>query len=288
MSLNMENLRPLLTTYAYNILGVLEDAQDVTQEAYLRFIQADSDKIENKRAYLIRSVINLSINQKKRQQKIVADYYGEWLPEPIASEQADSGILKKELLSYSLMVLLEKLNPKQRAVFILKEAFDYDHQEIAAILNISPENSRKLLSRSRAQLGEQARVEPNKNSSPVFNRYLDVLCKQDVTLLHELLHEDITVTSDGGGKARAGVNPIVGKKNALKMLAGLYRKFYQPARLSVAVINGEPALMISNESGVSGCMMIEANNLGEILNVFIVRNPDKLKFLNRSLSRKWA
>src|SRR5688572_17644493 len=126
----MESIRPLLTTYAYNILGSLDEAKDVVQDAYLKFMQLDRQDIEDQKAYLVRMVINLSINQKKRQRRIVADYPGEWLPEPVATEKADTGILRKEVLSYSLMVLLEKLNPRQRAVFILNEAFDYDHEEI--------------------------------------------------------------------------------------------------------------------------------------------------------------
>ena len=99
----MESLRPLLTTYAYNILGVLEEAKDVVQDAFLKFMHIDGDKIEDKKAYLIRTVINLSINQKKKQKKLVADYPGEWLPEPVATETADKALLRKEVLSYSLI-----------------------------------------------------------------------------------------------------------------------------------------------------------------------------------------
>lgn len=145
----METLRRLLITYAYNITGSYEDAKDIVQDAYIKFMNVEKD-IENKKAYLIRSVINLSINFKKKQKKLLFEYPGMWLPEPVATEKADMEINSKEILSYSLMVLLEKLNAKQRAVFILREAFNYDHEEIADVLRITVENSRKILSRAKS------------------------------------------------------------------------------------------------------------------------------------------
>src|SRR5690606_3781018 len=148
----MNEYRPLLVTYAYNILGSMEEARDIVQDAFVNLMKRGEDGIENEKAYLIRTVINLSINRKKRQQKMLASYPGEWLPEPVATEKADREVVQKDILSYSLMVLLEKLNPRQRAVFILKEAFDYDHDEIAGVLNITPENSRKILSRAKSLL----------------------------------------------------------------------------------------------------------------------------------------
>ncbi|HEY6977131.1 MAG TPA: sigma-70 family RNA polymerase sigma factor, partial [Chitinophagaceae bacterium] len=139
----------LLTTYAYNILGSYEDAKDVVQDAYLKLMEGNTATIEDKKAYLVRTVINLSINKKNRQKRQRALYPGEWLPEPVATEKADTALNRKEILSYSLMVLLERLNAKQRAVFILKEAFAYDHAEIAEVLDITEEHSRKLLSRAK-------------------------------------------------------------------------------------------------------------------------------------------
>src|SRR5690606_38079969 len=149
----MEDIRKLLTTYAYNILGSYEDAKDVVQDAYLKFYKLDdNESIENKKAYLVRMVINLSINLKKRKNVLVSEYPGEYLPEPLAIEGADTNIIRQDVLSYSLMVLLDKLNPKQRAVFILKEAFDYDHRDISEVLDITEESSRKLLSRAKQEL----------------------------------------------------------------------------------------------------------------------------------------
>src|SRR3954471_10200972 len=148
----MDSLRPLLTSYAYNILGSYEDAKDVVQDVLLEMINRTDADIQNEKAYLIRSVINRAINARNKLQKMRSGYPGNWLPEPVATETADGNLNQRDILSYSLMVLLEKLDAKQRAVFILKEAFNYDHEEIADVLDISVENSRKILSRARAAL----------------------------------------------------------------------------------------------------------------------------------------
>src|SRR4051812_38294828 len=109
----MEDIRKLLTTYAYNILGSYEDAQDIVQDAYLKFYNLeDNSSIDNKKSYLVRTVINLSINLKKRKNKLLPTYPGEYLPEPLATENADTNVVRQDILSYSLMVLLDKLNPK--------------------------------------------------------------------------------------------------------------------------------------------------------------------------------
>ena len=185
----MESLRPLLTTYAYNIIGTYEDAKDIVQDAYLKFMSIDEEKIENKKAYLVRTVINLAINFKNRQKKIVAQYPGPWLPEPIATEDADLPINRKEVLTYSLMVLLEKLNARQRAVFILREAFDYDHEEIAETLSISVENSRKLLSRAKDQLQSRAPLKEQNIPSTYLENFLTVLQSGDTIKLCGLIFD---------------------------------------------------------------------------------------------------
>lgn len=279
----MDALRPLLTTYAYNILGIMDDANDVVQDAYVKFMGVDSDKIENPKAYLIRTVINLSINKKKRQQKLITNYPGEWLPEPVDTEGADTAINKKEILSYSLMVLLEKLNAKQRAVFILKEAFDYDHEEIAEVLDITPENSRKLLSRARNQLKQPAAVDSNSITKAEFlNKYLDVIRKGDTGRLEKMLYEDVLVVSDGGGKAAAFLKPVQGRSNVLALLMGLKNKFFDQVRVEFGEVNHMPALFYFGGDQPVTCQILIIEN-DQILSSYIIRNPDKLKELQKKL-----
>ncbi len=277
----MDALRPLLITYAYNILGSFEDAQDIVQDAFLKFMDVDSSKIDNKKAYLVRMVINLAINQKNRQKKLIDSYPGEWLPEPVATESADTLLNRKEVLSYSLMVLLEKLNAKQRAVFILKEAFDYDHEEIAEVLGISVENSRKLLSRAKSQLREPA---PETDSVPppgYLDKYLDVIRKGDTHQLEKMLHDEVVVISDGGGKAVAFINPVAGKKSVMALLLGLGNKYYKNVRVEQARINHEPALFYYDDDGMLVTCQIFVIREGILENVFFIRNPDKLRALQK-------
>jgi RNA polymerase sigma-70 factor (ECF subfamily) len=274
----MESLRPLLTTYAYNIVGSLEEAKDIVQEAFLKFTLIDSDRIANKKAYLTRTVINLSINQKKRQKKLVAGYPGEWLPEPVATESADTIVLSKEVLSYSLMVLLEKLDAKQRAVFILKEAFDYDHSEIAAVLDITEDNSRKILSRARTQLKTEAPAEEKCIPPDYLDKYLHVIRNGDTAQLEKLLTADITVVSDGGGKVAAFRKPVAGRKSVVALLQGIQIKFYNKLKIEPRLVNHQPALFYYDGGKLVNCQVFSFTN-GYVDHIFFIRNPDKLKSL---------
>ncbi|MBO9633160.1 MAG: sigma-70 family RNA polymerase sigma factor [Chitinophagaceae bacterium] len=278
----MDILRPLLTTYAYNIMGSLEDAKDIVQDAYLKFMQIDTERIGNKKAYLVRTVINLAINQKNRQQKLIDSYPGEWLPEPVATESADSILNTKDVLSYSLLVLLEKLNPKERAVFILKEAFDYDHEEIAQVLELTVENSRKLLSRAKSKLREPAPPADSIVPAAFLSKYLEVIRNGDTPQLEKLLHKDIVVVSDGGGKAVAFRNVISGLENVSKLLQGLMHKYYENTRIEQGVINHQPALFFY-ENGEVATVQVFVIEGDKILNAYFMRNPDKLKTLQEIL-----
>lgn len=276
----MENIRKLLITYAYNIIGSYEDAKDIVQDAYLNFSDTDTDGIENKRAYLIRIVINLSVNFKKRQQKLIKQYPGEWLPEPVATERADAAIDRKEILSYSLMVLLERLNAKQRAVFILKEAFDYDHREIAAVLNITEENSRKIYSRAKQELKQPGPVDSAVIPNDYLDKYIEVIYKADTAQLENLLQNEITVIADGGGKVSATIHPVTGKPNVIKLLLGLKRKFYsgEDVRIEKAIVNHHPAMLYYHGNELSNCQVFDFQK-GKISRIYFIRNPDKLQSL---------
>jgi RNA polymerase sigma factor (sigma-70 family) len=274
----MESFRPLLTTYAYNIVGTLDEAKDIVQDAFVKFMQEDRSGIEDQKAYLVRTVINLSINQKKRQKKLIAEYPGEWLPEPVATEKADTSILRKEVLSYSLMVLLEKLDARQRAVFILKEAFDYDHAEIADVLGTTEENSRKILSRAKTRLKADTPVEEKAIPPGYLDKYLHVMQNGDTHQLEKLLTDDITITSDGGGKATAFVKRVVGREPVMALLLGLYKKFYHGVLIEQRSINHQPALFYYEGDKLVTCQVFSFKD-GYVDQVFFIRNPDKLKSL---------
>jgi len=276
----MENLRKLLTTYAYNILGSYEDAKDIVQDAYLKLSGLDIDTIENKKAYFVRTVINLSINLKEKQKRLVSQYPGEWLPEPIATEKADTALNRKEILSYSLMVLLEKLNAKQRAVFILKEAFDYDHKEIANVLSITEENSRKIFSRAKDELKEPKLTDSAAISNDYLEKYIEVIYKADTQQLENLLQKDIVLISDGGGKVSAALKPVSGRARVMKFILGINKKFYSNKEIVIrkSNINHHPALLYFHNNTLVNCQVFNFEN-GHISQIYIIRNPDKLHSL---------
>jgi RNA polymerase sigma-70 factor (ECF subfamily) len=268
----------LLTTYAYNILGSLEDARDVVQDAFLKYHLVNKQDINDEKAYLTRVVINLAINLKKKLQKTVADYPGEWLPEPVTTDGADSQIEKEEILSYSLMVLLEKLNPRQRGVFILKEAFDYEHEEIADVLGISVDNSRQLLNRARRQLHKGVTDDRQVRSEHV-DRYLHAIQSGNAARVEELLNEDIVAVSDGGGKVSAAINPILGSHDVAVFIAGIFGKFYSEARIEIGEVNHQPALFFYVDERLSTCQILFFER-GMLKNIYFIRNPEKLKSLS--------
>lgn len=270
----------MLTSYAYNILGSYEDAKDIVQDVMLEMINRTGPDIQNEKAYLTRSVINRAINARNRLQKMQSGYPGSWLPEPVATETADADLNQKDILSYSLMVLLEKLDAKQRAVFILKEAFAYEHDEIAEVLDISVENSRKILSRARAALQNEQVNEVVKNPSDYLDKYMDVIRSRDVKKLEQLLSNDVIVVSDGGGKASAAIKPLVGVESASLFLHGINTKFYQNIQPVKGMLNHNPALFYYVDGQLVSCLIFEWQN--ELIHrVYILRNPDKLEALER-------
>jgi RNA polymerase sigma-70 factor (ECF subfamily) len=275
------NLRGLLKAYAYHICGSVDEAEDVVQNVFLKFLQTDREKIADPKAYLIKMVINHAINQKKKLNSRNRLYYpGEWLPEPVATDRADEKLIAGEILSYSLMVLLERLNARQRAVFILKEAFDYEHKEISGLLGITPDLSRQLLSRSKKILGTGTGGNLRKSNIPegFIAKYADIIRSGRTAELEALLTEDITSVSDGGGKAVAALKPVFGKKAVAALLTGLHKKFNTLSEIVEGRINGEPALLYFQGKTLIKCQVLSLVN-GRISKIYILRNPDKLKLV---------
>jgi len=277
----MDPFQQQLTHYAYNITGSYEDARDVVQDVYLEVMNKPDQEIDNKKAYLTRSVINRAINWKKRQQKIVSEYPGPWLPEPVATEKADSTLEQTDILNYSMMVLLEKLNPQQRAVFILKEAFEYSHEEIAALLNITIENSRKILSRAKKELAGSTVSNVKKVSPEYLHKYVDTLRSRDLKRLEQLLSDEITLVSDGGGKAAAATKPLFGKEKVMAFVMGIFEKFYTSCRFEEGVVNHQPALFYYVSDELVTCQIFIVEN-DVITNMYFIRNPEKLKALQKN------
>jgi RNA polymerase sigma factor (sigma-70 family) len=277
----MDQLQQQLTHYAYNITGSYEDARDVVQDVYLEVMNRPEEKIQDKKAYLTRSVINRAINWKNRQKKFVSEYPGTWLPEPVATEKADAALDQTDILNYSLMVLLEKLNAQQRAVFILKEAFEYGHEEIASLLNISQENSRKILSRAKQELAGHRVNELPKASLSYLHKYVEAIQSRDLKRLEQLLAEEITLVSDGGGKVPAATKPLVGKQPVMAFVMGIYQRFYHTSRLVEGMVNHCPAIFYYLGDELVTCQVFIVEN-DIIENMYFIRNPLKLRALQEN------
>lgn len=282
----MDNYREILFPYAYNILGSSDDADDAIQDVVTKHYMASKNNIENEKNYLIKGVINQAINIKNRNKKLVNDEV--WLPEPIETETADSTLCKEEILSYSILVLLEKLNPKERAVFILKEAFNYSHYDIALVLDCSIENSRKLLSRAKQKLKKLSTTPINLNRSEVANNYLEkyveALKGNDIKGLENFLSEDVSVLADGGGIVKVVRSITIGNENATKLLSLVYEKFQKHQIIKIRKINHQPAILYFENKILKACQVIDVDQTTRnILHVFAILDPQKLnkiKFIN--------
>lgn len=276
----LKDYQTKLFPYAYNILGSIDDANDVIQDVVVNYIESERDDIRNELAYLVKSVINKSINLKTRNKKMVGQTT--WLPEPIATENADKKINTQEIISYAMLVLLEYLNPKERAVFILKEIFDYSHQEIAEIFSVSIDNSKQLLSRAKTTLKEQ---NPNFNVSSTFSddflsKYVDIIRNGDVKMLEEMLSEHITAKTDGGGKGKGFTELISGIKTVALLLVKGFDLYLRKRRIEFKNLNHSPALLFYNGEKLVACQMLDIDSgTGKINNIYSIADPKKLKRL---------
>ena len=273
---DLNTLNKKLFPYAYNILGNIDDCQDVIQDVLIKFNEKEVSSISNQNAYLIKSVINQAINLKKkndreRQQKIV-------LPEPIVTNQGESKIELDEILNYSMFVLLDTLNTKERAVFLLKEAFDYEHDEIAEILEISVENSRQILTRAKKKL--KLRKPEIATSSAKDRKYLEkyvsAIRKGDVKTLEQMLSDEVQVLADAGNKLQAIAELTSGIDNTIKLMTYVYENHQKDLEIKIEEINHQSALLFYRGTTLINCQIFELNPDGKITSIFSVVDPEKL------------
>jgi len=277
----IKDYQDILFPYAYNILGSAEDARDAIQDVLTKYYAEPREGVINEKAYLVKSVINQAINKKQRRKLVPQPE--EWLPEPVATESADANVYLKDILSYSLLVLLEKLNAKERAVFILKESFDYDHKEIADILSITEEHARKLLSRAKTKLfkpgGETPRNpihDPHTNA--LLQNYIDAIRDRNMPKLEALLAEDIALYADGGGKVKVVRTVCTGVADVAGLLAYVYHTYLRKSTVHITEINHQPAFLFVVGGRLATCMVLDLDPAtGRILRINNVVDPAKLK-----------
>ena len=270
-----------LFPYAYNILGSAEDARDAVQDVLEKHYAEAREGVENEKAYLIRSVINRAINLKTRRQHTTPP--GVWLPEPIATESADAAVYLKDILSYSLLVLLERLNAQERAVFILRESFDYAHEEIGAILSITEAHSRKLLSRAKEKLfkpGDAAHSVSSPRTLALLQDYIGAIRGRDIPRLEQMLAADVAFFADGGSKRKVVMQQCTGAAQVAGLLSFTYHTYQRKSTIRVITVNHQPAFLFYNKTLLVACQVFDISEAdGKIWGISTVVDPEKLKGL---------
>ena len=274
----MKDYQSILFPYAYNILGSAEDARDAVQDVLYKYLAGQKKEVDNEKAYLIKAVINQSINLKDKNKKI--RYGDEWLPEPIATEETDKAVQLNDIAAYSLLILLEKLNPKERAVFILKEGFGYAHEEIAEVLSATPESSRQLLSRARCKLDADKQIgQLEKPQQFLLQQFLQAVRDKDIHTLEHLLTEDIQYTADGGGVIKVVAKHCSGIKEVIDLMILVYTRFLATATFVPTIINHQPAFLYYRNEKLILCQIFGFSSDGKITQINNVLDPQKLKGL---------
>jgi len=273
-----EELRPYLFAIAYRMLGSVDEAEDVVQEAFLRYHQADPEA-ESPKAYLATVTTRLAIDQLRSARARREVYPGEWLPEPLVDEEAARHAETADSLSLSFLHLLEKLSPVERAVFLLREVFDYPYDEVAEIVGKTPANCRQILARARRHVQEGRRrfSVSREEREEVARRFLAAWEEGDTDALVEVLAPDATVYGDGGGKAPAVRVPLVGAERVAKALIGWGRQAHERGIVHRrALVNGEPGLVFHEPNGRA--LWVAALEIadGVVVAVRSILNPDKL------------
>lgn len=301
---SVPNLEELYSDYrryafavAYRMLGTVADAEDIVQDCFIELKVRPLGEVRDFKAYIAKMIVNRSINRLNSARMQRETYVGAWLPEPLGEAVDSPEVLteRKDQLSYAFMVLLEQLRPEERAVFVLREAFQYPYKDIAETLDMTESNCRQLYSRSRRRLQGAANTEEtitphaesslasDSNTAPesraqLLNRFTAAFMAYDIHAMLELLAEKPMLISDGGGKVFTVARPMYGQKGVLALLTS--RKVFTSLRnlkLSHAIMNGEPQLALIEDDKVIGAICLKLTpDQAHIEHVYVMLNPDKL------------
>lgn len=272
------NYNKLIFSVAYNMTGDYETTKDVVQDINLKFLESPiSNKVTDTRNYVIRTTINHCLNLKKKEKRL--QYLGIWLPEPIADdgEQAidQYNFERSNLLSYELAYLMELLSPTERAVFVLREAFDFEHKEIAESLNISADNTRQLYKRAKEKVANiKHQTLTNSASIEIAKQFVNHIRLGNIEELIALFNDDISIIGDGGGKAPSIPKPIFGKEAVANFLTKLFTNTKYSLTISFTEILSHPAINIYVDDQII-CIQLLSLKENKISQVFSVLNPDK-------------
>ncbi|MGW7436211.1 RNA polymerase sigma-70 factor [Streptomyces sp. NPDC054849] len=273
--------RNLLFTVAYEMLGSAADAEDVLQETWLRWVEVDLEQVRDQRAYLVRITTRQSLNRLRAMSRRKEAYVGPWLPEPLLTtpDVAEDALLA-ESVSMALMLVLETLSPTERAVFVLREVFDVDYDEIAAAVGKSPAAVRQIAHRARKHVDARRprQTVSARQTRAALESFRRVIETGDPQGLLDVLAPEVVLMSDGGGIKQAAARPIIGADKVARFMIGGLGKNKAPVTCAPAVVNGSPALVVHLDGEIDGIMAVRVED-ARIIGLYYVRNPEKLSRL---------
>ena len=291
---SFESHRPKLFAVAYRMLGSASEAEDVVQDAWLRYAAAPRDDVRSPDAYLTTIVTRLCLDRLKSARVAREEYVGPWLPEPLltdASPGPEQSAALAESVTLAFILLLDMLSPEERATFLLREVFEYEYQEIADVLDTTPANCRQLLHRAKERLRERRprAHDDSREKRQLVERFVSALRHGDAGELTSVLADDVGLWSDGGGKVLAARRPVFGRHDVVNLLIGIRRTApaygitLDAVGFELLEVNGEPALALKLEGRIDSVYAFSFGD-GAITALRIVRNPDKLKYIARQLA----
>jgi len=260
-------------------MGDYNGSKDVVQDIHLKFIETPiPDNISDKKNYIIKTTVNHCLNILQRQKKFT--YVGTWLPEPIITNNPidlnSTKFERSNLLTYELAFLMEQLTPTERAVFVLREAFDFDHKEIAEAISISPDNSRQLLKRTKEKIAHRKHnTISDQRSLETAKQFVHYISEGKLEELIALFNDDISIIGDGGGKVPAISQAIYGKEHVAKFLLNIFSNKHFSPFFQLTEILSQPAIVVSH-NGVCAFVQVLSLSENKISQIFAVLNPDKL------------
>jgi len=277
-----EEHRALLFTVAYEMLGSVADTEDVLQDSWLRWSDVDRSDVRDARAYLVRLVTRQALNRLRTLKRRREAYVGPWLPEPLVTtpDVADDVELA-DSVSFAMLVVLETLTPLERAVFVLREVFGFEYDEIATATDRSAEAVRQVASRARKHVSaRRPRVEQPPDGAEAAQRFLEAAATGDLQGLLEVLAPDVVLTSDGGGVMKAALRPIAGADKVARFLAAVRPDV--GLGIEWAQVNGGPGVLLK-VGGVLDSVVTYVVRDGLVQEIYFVRNPEKLGHLGAAV-----
>ncbi len=276
-----EEWRALLFGIAYRMLGSAADAEDVVQDACVRWLRRGDEPVLSIRAYLVTIVTRLCLDELDSSRAQRVTYAGPWLPEPVVVDEA-SAAEQADTLSLAFLVLLEELTPLERAAYLLHDIFGYTFEEVGRALGRSPGACRQLGARARRRVDERRqRFDADlRHGRELTDRFLVACATGDLSGLLSMLSDDVVVWTDGGGKVRAAMRPVVGPYRSSRFLINVAKRLQGVPRATV--LNGQPATVFVEDSAVIAALVLDILD-GTIVGVRAVTNPDKLGHLTAQL-----